>query len=92
MDVATTPTKVGVRELKDHLSRYLAQVREGGEVVVTDRGRPIARLLAVDAPANRLADLVEQGLVRPASRPERRRPTRVVASGSVSELVAEQRR
>ena len=36
---------VGIRELKAHLSEYVAQVSNGGEIVVTDRGRPVARLV-----------------------------------------------
>ena len=35
---------VGVRELKDRLSEYLRLVREGEEVLVTDRGRVVAEL------------------------------------------------
>lgn len=41
MDVATTRDEVGVRDLKNHLRQYLERVRAGGEVVVTDRGRPV---------------------------------------------------
>ena len=43
MNVATTVrVQVGVRELKNHLSRYLAQVADGTQVIVTKHGRPIA--------------------------------------------------
>jgi len=42
---------VSVRDLKAHLSRYLNGVRAGRDVVITSRGRPIARLLAVAEPA-----------------------------------------
>jgi prevent-host-death family protein len=35
---------LSISELKAHLSRYLREVRRGGEVQVLDRGRPIARL------------------------------------------------
>jgi prevent-host-death family protein len=35
---------VGIRELKSHLSKYIARVRAGETVVVTDRGKPVARL------------------------------------------------
>lgn len=35
---------VGIRELKLRLSAYVAQVRRGEAIVVTDRGRPVARL------------------------------------------------
>jgi prevent-host-death family protein len=36
---------VGIRELKAHLSEYVERARGGTEVVVTDRGRPVARLV-----------------------------------------------
>jgi prevent-host-death family protein len=36
---------VGVRELKAKLSEYLAAAAAGEDVVVTDRGRPVARLV-----------------------------------------------
>ncbi|MBI2467866.1 MAG: type II toxin-antitoxin system prevent-host-death family antitoxin, partial [Candidatus Rokubacteria bacterium] len=32
-------------ELKAHLSRYLDQVKSGQEVVITERGRPVAKLV-----------------------------------------------
>lgn len=35
---------VGVRELRDHLSDYLRRVREGEQLVITDRGKPIGEL------------------------------------------------
>jgi prevent-host-death family protein len=40
--------EVGIRELRGRLSDYLAQVREGGEVVVTDRGRAFARIVPIE--------------------------------------------
>lgn len=38
---------VSISELKARLSAFLDIVREGDEVLVTDRGRPIARLMPV---------------------------------------------
>jgi prevent-host-death family protein len=35
---------VGIRELKAHLSRYVQAAREGQQIVVTDRGVPVAML------------------------------------------------
>lgn len=35
---------IGVRELRRDASRWLARVRAGEAFVVTDRGRPVARL------------------------------------------------
>ena len=94
MKVATsTRVEVGVRDLKNNLSRYLDQVGAGVEIVVTDRGRPIARLSGIgDVVVDRLAAMVEAGLVRPPTSKVRHRPTPLTADGSVSELVAEQRR
>jgi prevent-host-death family protein len=37
-------TAIGVRELSHHTSRYLAQVRSGRTLTITERGRPIAVL------------------------------------------------
>jgi len=37
--------QVGLRELKNHLSRYVRQVRAGHEIQVTDRGEMVAELL-----------------------------------------------
>jgi prevent-host-death family protein len=39
-----TVASVGVRELRDNLSRYLRRVREGESVVITDHGKPIGEL------------------------------------------------
>lgn len=38
---------IGVRELRQHASRYLERVRHGETLEVTDRGRPVARLVPV---------------------------------------------
>ena len=85
--------EVGVRDLRNNLSRYLAGVREGDEVIVTDHGRPVARIISIDASTDRLAELVAAGLVKPASRRTRIAPAeRIKPKGSVSDLVAEQRR
>lgn len=82
-----------MRDLKNNLSRYLDRVREGEEVIVTDRGRPVARLSSLDRSSDRLVELVASGAVRPPARTTRRRPARrIAATGSVSDFVDEQRR
>lgn len=84
-------TEVGIRELRDHLSRYLDRVQDGEEVVVTDRGRAIARVLPIDG--ERTIDrLIAQGLVTPAKQRRRTRPKPLETAGPVSDLVADQRR
>jgi prevent-host-death family protein len=83
--------EVGVRELHDRLSEHLERVEQGAEIMVTRRGQPIARLSAVDG-EDSLEDLVRRGLITPPARARRPRRARVNVRGSVSELVAEQRR
>jgi prevent-host-death family protein len=85
---------VPVTELRAHLSEWLERVRDGDEVVVTDRGVPVARLLGMSATAT-LQRLAAEGVIgrdvsarRPTatgrSRPSSRRP--------VSEIISDQRR
>lgn len=85
---------VAVSEFRAHLSDYLDRAREGDEVVITDRGVPIARLLGLTATAT-LDRLAADGVIarataaprpRAAGRP-RPRPRR-----SVADHVSDQRR
>jgi prevent-host-death family protein len=58
--------RVGVRELRQNLSRYLVQVKAGESFTVTERGREVARLLPsgpADSPLARLA--AERGATMP---------------------------
>lgn len=82
-----------MRELHDNLSEYLRAVAEGREVVVTSRGRRVARIVPF-ASTDPLAELRARGLVRDPVGPKRSagRHTSVTASGPVAELVHEQRR
>ena len=84
---------VGVAQLRRELKSWLDRVREGEEVLVTDRGQPVARLVGVDA-APLLDQLQADGAISPL--PSSPRPTatgrkRVRGRGSVSDLVAEER-
>ncbi|HEX9644105.1 MAG TPA: type II toxin-antitoxin system Phd/YefM family antitoxin [Acidimicrobiia bacterium] len=60
---------VSISELKAHLSRYVREVRRGGEIQVLHRGVPVARLGGL-RPAgpddDHLLRLVSAGVVRPA--------------------------
>lgn len=53
----------GVRDLKNHLSHYLRQVRAGERVVVTHRGRPVAALVGLERSCSETAwNLVRLGV------------------------------
>ena len=62
--------KVGVRDLRENLKSWLDRVKAGDDVVVTERGKPIVRISAVDR-RSRLEELIEAGIVQPARRPRR---------------------
>ena len=83
--------EIGVSDLRNNLSRYLDRVRDGEEVVVTDRGRAIARVIPIER--ERVLDrLIAEGVVTPAQRTKRRAKTPIKSKGTVSDLVADQRR
>jgi prevent-host-death family protein len=61
---AATAKQVGVRELKANLSAYLRQVKAGRDVVITERGRAVARLIPeTETPVERLDRLVRAGVL-----------------------------
>ncbi len=58
---------VGVRELKNRLSEYLRRVKAGEEILVTDRGKIVARLSsaepsAAESPYPILEAMIREGL------------------------------
>ena len=64
--------RVSIGRLKARLSEYLRRVRAGEGVVVTDRGKPVARLVGLEGePAleGRVAELVRSGLAERPLRP-----------------------
>jgi prevent-host-death family protein len=60
---------VSISELKANLSRYLREVRRGGEVQVLDRGAPVARLVPAAASDDEgiRKRLIGTGLLRPGN-------------------------
>lgn len=62
----THMSRVGIRALQQNASAVVARAAGGEIVEITDRGRPVARL--VPLAGNHLSLLVAAGLVRPARR------------------------
>lgn len=59
--------KASISILKARLSQYLDAVKSGEEVIVTERGRPVARLVGLDVedtPEGRTARLIREGRMR----------------------------
>ncbi|HZI98900.1 MAG TPA: type II toxin-antitoxin system prevent-host-death family antitoxin [Actinomycetales bacterium] len=85
---------VAVSALRAELATWIERARAGEEVVVTDRGVPVARLSPIDA-APLIDRLTRDGVLSKPTRSERPRASkasRVSARGPVAELVGEQRR
>lgn len=61
--------RVGVREMRQNLSRFLERVEEGESFEITARGHPIARLVPSSARSPELARLVGRYGVIPPERP-----------------------
>jgi prevent-host-death family protein len=73
--------RIGVRELRQHASRYLGRVKAGETVEVTERGRLVALLVPPGPGASARERLIAAGQLIPAAAPLRL-PARVsVASG-----------
>lgn len=89
-------TEVGIKELRDGLSRYIDELRETGcQLIVTDRGKPVAKLVPLDPWDERYARLVAEGAITPPSRSRRRHvpyPTITLTPGpTLAQIVVERR-
>ncbi len=85
---------VSITELRSHLSNWLVHVRSGEEIVVTDRGVPVARLVGMDSTST-LQRLTLEGVISRPSTSEKikaRGRQRPRAASSVADLVSTQRR
>ena len=58
---------VGIRDAKIHLSKLIKMVRKGSEIVLTDRGQPVGKIVPVDhgelSLSARIKRLEDQGLL-----------------------------
>jgi antitoxin (DNA-binding transcriptional repressor) of toxin-antitoxin stability system len=94
--------EVGIRELKNRLSEYIRQVREGEVIMVTDRGEVVAELRSPVEPENELlrkypglAEMARKGLARLPLKPHRPglypRLTSLTPPGTAARLLDEER-
>ena len=65
------PASVGIRDAKMHLSKYIKMVQKGTEVIITDRGRPVGKIVPIQNEDLTLAERIEvlenQGLIEKQS-------------------------
>ncbi len=88
----------GIKELKNNLSRYLSQVKKGEDILVTERGKAIARIIKEDSKDLHLREvlspLIVKGLIKlPSQKLDREISPPVKLPGKpVSDIVIEDRR
>jgi len=90
---------VGVKQLKDRLTQYLRHTKQGEEVIVTERGTPIALIQPIKT-ANkaasleaRLARLAARGTVTlPTQKPLKRVRLVNVSGSPISKVIVEDRK
>lgn len=84
---------VAITVLRAHLSEWIDHARNGEEVIVTERGAPVAKLVGMQW-QDRIEQLIADGVISPVKPAERPRATgrkRVKPRGSVSDLIVEER-
>ena len=90
--------RTGIKDVKNNLSRLLAQVKAGEEILITERGRPVARIVKENREDKSiraaLGPLVQRGLIALPSRSILKERISVVEvqGKPVSEMVTEDRR
>jgi len=85
--------EVGIAQLRRELKDWLERAGSGDEVVITERGRPIARLTGIDV-APLLDQLTQEGQISPAPdqpRASARDLQRVAATGDVAPRITAER-
>lgn len=87
---------VGLREANLHFAAYIKKVRSGAEIVLTDRGTPVAVIKPLAATSSsleeKLAELESAGMIHRATKPFSLPQSVVCPGGSIAETVVELRR
>lgn len=73
--------KIGIRELRQHASEWVAKAKAGKVILITDRGQPVARLVPLTRDENARNKLVDDGQLIPAAAPRAHFSTDDLVSG-----------
>ena len=89
--------QIGIREAKINLSKLLKRIKQGREVILTDRGTPVGKIVPMPREslslAERLRKMEEQGLLEPRGKGERRKipPPLPAPKGIAQQYLQEER-
>jgi prevent-host-death family protein len=87
--------RIGIRELKENLSRYMKKVRTGERIIVTDRKNDIAIIMPININAGdkKLYQFIQRGMASWSGGMPEGMPVRIISKGkSVSSAVIEDQR
>ena len=73
--------KIGIRELRQHASEWVAKAKAGKVILITDRGQPVARLVPLMRNENARSKLIDGGQLIPAAAPRAHFSTDDLVSG-----------
>ncbi len=86
--------RIGIRELKSKLSEYVRQVKTGQTLILTEHGRPVARIIPDVASLEERLEALQRagGILWSGRRLGATKPVaRVRRKGTVADLVSENR-
>ena len=90
-------TSVGIRDAKMHLSKYLKMVQQGAEVTITDRGRPVGKIIPIHTKEmplkERIKRMEDRGQIEPVTaKGQVKIPPQIpVSNGIAQQLLQEER-
>lgn len=83
---------VGIKELKANLSSYVAKAKNGEEVVITDRGKKVAMVVAISPERHLIETLMDSGRATWSGGKPKGKSGVKIKGASVSDTVLEERR
>ncbi|MFY9262467.1 MAG: type II toxin-antitoxin system prevent-host-death family antitoxin [Actinomycetaceae bacterium] len=88
--MASEEQRVSLRELNQASGRIIAGVKGGRPVTITERGKPVARIVPIEEESH-IERLIADGLIRRAKAKDIVFPPRIESEISVAQLLAEDR-
>ena len=90
-------THVGIRDAKMHLSKFIKMVQNGSEIVLTDRGRPVGKIVPIqpeDLPVSvRIKKLEDMGILEaPAQKKEKKLPLPISVPNDIAQRMLKEDR
>jgi len=91
------PTRVGIRDAKMHLSKFIKMVQNGSEIILTDRGRPVGKIVPIqpeDLPVSvRVKKLEEMGLLEALPQKKRKKlPLPIPVPNDIAQMMLKEDR